>query len=172
MTQKFFFNGLAQSQSDVIQELLDLLQSLNAPYCVIDDMAVNAYIEPVVSLDLDIVIAVEAMAELVHAAEEKFRVKQFPHSINLESANSALRLQLQTDARYQAFIARAASRNVMGYAMQVAALEDVLQGKLWAYADPTRRQSKRQKDLADIFRLVESYPHLRAFLPETVSSLL
>ncbi len=172
MTQKLFLNGLAQSQTDVIQDLLDMLQSMNAQYCVIGGLAVNAYVEPVVSLDLDIVIAVDAITELVQAAEEKFHVKRFPHSINIESANSALRMQLQTDARYQDFIARASSRNVMGYEMKVAALEDVLQGKVWAYSDPSRRQSKRQKDLADIFRLVESYPHLRERLPEAMQALL
>jgi hypothetical protein len=34
--------------------------------------------------------------------------------------------------------------------MKVAALEDVLQDKVWAYLDESRRKSKRQKDLADI----------------------
>ncbi len=172
MTQKLFINGLANSQADVIQQLLDLLQSMNVRYCVIGSLAVNAYVEPVVSLDLDIVIAVDTMTQFVQAAEGKFQVKRFSHRINLESANSALRIQLQTDARYQAFIANASLRNVMGYEMRVAALEDVLQGKAWAYLDPSRRKSKRQKDLADIFRLVEAYPHLQKLLPEAIQKLL
>ncbi len=54
--------------------------------------------------------------------------------------------------------------------MNVAALEDVLQGKIWAYLDPERRKSKRQKDLADIFRLVETYPHLEELLPESIKN--
>lgn len=172
MTQKLFLNGLAHSQADVIQDLLDMLQSMEAQYCVIGGLAVNAYVEPVVSLDLDIVIAVDMTEQLVQAAKEKFNVKRFPHSINLESTNSALRIQLQTDERYQAFITNAAPRNVMGYEMNVAALEAVLQGKVWAYLDSARRKSKRQKDLADIFRLVESYPHLRERLPEALQQLL
>jgi hypothetical protein len=52
--------------------------------------------------------------------------------------------------------------------MYVATVEDVLQGKLWAYLDAERRLSKRQKDLADIFRLVEDYPYLEAKLPESI----
>lgn len=47
----------------------------------------------------------------------------------------------------------------------MAGLEDVLQGKVWAAGDPTRRPSKRQKDLADIARLLEAYPHLRERVP-------
>lgn len=172
MTQKLFLNGLAESQADVIQDLLDMLQSMRAQYCVIGGLAVNAYAEPVVSLDLDIVIAVDMTERLVQAAKEKFSVKRFPHSIHLESTNSALRIQLQTDERYQAFITNAAARNVMGYKMNVAALEDVLQGKVWAYLDSARRKSKRQKDLADIFRLVENHPHLRERLPEAIQQLL
>lgn len=63
MTPKLFLNRLTQSDRDVIQQLFDLLQSLQTQYCIINDMAVNAYVEPVVSLDLNIVIAVDAMTE-------------------------------------------------------------------------------------------------------------
>lgn len=50
--------------------------------------------------------------------------------------------------------------------MKVAAIEDVLRGKVWAYEDEERRPSKRQKDLADIYRFVEAYPRLKTLLPE------
>jgi len=56
---------------------------------------------------------------------------------------------------------------VLGYKMKVANLQDVLKGKIWAYADKTRRRSKRQKDLADISRIIEEYPLLEASLPKT-----
>jgi hypothetical protein len=36
----------------------------------------------------------------------------------------------------------------------------LLGGKIRDWADPTRRQSKRFKDLADIARLVEAHPRL------------
>ena len=61
-------------------------------------------------------------------------------------------------------------KDVMGYKMKVAAIEDVLQGKIWAYSDEQRRKSKRQKDLADIFRLIETYPHLKDLLPESLKN--
>ncbi|MBM3789910.1 MAG: hypothetical protein FJW35_06105 [Acidobacteria bacterium] len=47
-------------------------------------------------------------------------------------------------------------------------LEDVLRGKTWAYMDKQRRRSKRQKDLADILRIIETYPALEAGLPESL----
>jgi hypothetical protein len=42
----------------------------------------------------------------------------------------------------------------------VASLEDTLRGKMKAWAEPARRQSKRIKDLGDIARLVEAHPRL------------
>jgi hypothetical protein len=57
---------------------------------------------------------------------------------------------------------------MLGYKMKVARLEDVLQDKVWAYMDKTRRKSKRQKDLADIFRIIERYPQLEETLPQNI----
>jgi hypothetical protein len=56
--------------------------------------------------------------------------------------------------------------------MKVAALEDVLQGKVWAYTDETRRRSKRQKDLADILRIIEAFPELVTKLPQSLKEQL
>jgi hypothetical protein len=56
--------------------------------------------------------------------------------------------------------------------MMVARLEDVLQGKVWAYVDKARRKSKRQKDLADIFRIIETYPQLEETLPQILREVL
>ena len=52
--------------------------------------------------------------------------------------------------------------------MKVAKLGDVLQGKVWAYMDKERRKSKRQKDLADILRIIEAYPDLEKTLPQSL----
>ena len=173
MTKKMFMNRLAHNgQLDIIQQFLDLLQELHIHYCLIGGLAVNAYVEPVVSLDVDLVIAAEQQDLLVRAAEQMFTVKRFPHSVNLNHAESDVRIQIQTDTRYQAFLTHITTQDVMGYEMMVAALENVLQGKIWAYSDPQRRASKRQKDLADIFRLVEAYPELQALLPDTIRRLL
>jgi len=54
----------------------------------------------------------------------------------------------------------------------VTSLEDLLKGKIWAYSDEERRKSKRQKDLADIMRLIETYPNLAELLPEKIKKLL
>lgn len=171
MTKKEFMNILSNGQEDVLQQLLDLLNEMKIDYCVIGGLAVNAYVEPVVSLDLDLVIITKAINNLIEAAGTIFNMEKFPHSINLSSPESDLRIQLQTDPRYQAFIPHASIKDVMGYNMKVATVEDVLQGKIWAYSDKQRRKSKRQKDLADIFRLIEAYPDLKNFIPESIKNI-
>ena len=165
-------NAVANGKSDVLQIFLSTLAELDAEYCVIGGLAVNAYVEPVVSLDLDIVVATEHLDKVCNAVENEFSIERFEHSVNLTSSQSDLRIQLQTDPRYQDFIRRATVREVLGYQMKVAALEDVLRGKIWAYSDEQRRMSKRQKDLADILRIVEAYPTFQEELPAAVREML
>jgi hypothetical protein len=172
MNEREFTNKVSNSQEDFLQDFLDLLEERNVPFCIIGGLAVNAYAEPVVSLDLDLVVTSDRVDKLVGILEQRFTVQRFSHSINVSSPSSDLRIQLQTDPRYQDFIARASRRMVLGYEVSVAALEDVLQGKVWAFSDPDRRASKRQKDLADIMRLVETHPHLIALLTEPLRDSL
>ena len=169
MTGKKFFNAIANGKSDILQIFLDILVKTGTSYCVIGGLAVNAYVEPVVSLDLDIVVKASELEKVYkNATKRGFKTEKFEHSVNLTKSGSDLRIQLQTDARYQEFIQRARPKKILGYKLKVAALEDVLQGKSWAYLDEARRRSKRQKDLADIIRLLEAYPELETKIPAAV----
>lgn len=123
-------------------------------------------------LDLDIVVAANEIEEVRKACTNVFKAKEYAHRINLCSPGSDLRIQIQTDNRYQAYIDRAQERNILGYSMQAAKLEDVFQGKVWAYSDEAKRKSKRQKDLADIFRIIEEYPSLKSNLPENIRRMI
>lgn len=171
MTGKEFLNAVANGKTDIIQLLLKLLEDTGSAYCVVGGLAVNAYAEPVVSLYLDLVVVSDRLEAVCEAAGSKgLNIQRFEHSINLSILGSDLRIQIQTDPRYQGFLSRAVKRDVLGYRMTVAALEDVLQGKIWAYSDEQRRKSKRQKDLADITRLVETHPALKEKLPPEIRS--
>jgi hypothetical protein len=173
MTGKEFFNSVARGQTDIVQQLLEILAETAAEYCVVGGLAVNAYAEPVVSLDLDVVVAADKVEEVAAAAKARgMKVEEFEHSLNVTSQESDLRIQLQSDPRYQDFIARSSAREILGYALRVAAITDVLQGKVWAYLDKSRRKSKRQKDLADIVRLVEADPMLEDQLPAAIREQL
>jgi hypothetical protein len=155
-------------QENFIERLVDLLEAHQIHYCVIGGQAVNAYVEPLVSLDLDLVVAAEQLRHLEALLAKNFKVKRFPHSLNVSLTGSDLRVQIQTDPRYAAFPEGASPRSILGMTLPVASIEDVLAGKVWAAQDPTRRSSKRQKDLADIARLLEAYPMLRDRVPTNI----
>lgn len=172
MQAQTFYKVVTMDRSDFADRLFALLDENQVRYCVIDGQAVNAYVEPVVSLDVDLVIAAEQQEQVETLLSQVFTVKRFSHSINVSAPNSGLRVQIQTDPRYAEFVLRAETRNVLDKPMKVAALEDVLKGKVWAAQDPTRRGSKHLKDLADIARLLEAHPHLRAQVPAEILKLL
>lgn len=163
-----FWKAVTVDESNMLDEFIGLLARHGIRYCVIGGQAVNAYVEPLVSLDLDIVIAAGHMDELVRILPDDYRIERFEHSLNLAKTGSDLRIQVQIDPRYLPFVDRGSSRDILGVRLPVASLDDVLQGKLWAVADPTRRGSKRQKDLADIARILERFPHMRERVPPNI----
>jgi hypothetical protein len=118
------------------------------PYCLIGGLAVNCYVDPVYTLD----------------AEFVSQTRSHPMS--------DLRIQFTTDERYQPFPARSVEAEVLGAPVRVACLEDVTQGKLWAWSDSRRRLSKRKKDELDLIRLAESYPALKSLYPSELRQQL
>ncbi len=172
MRAEAFWKSVVADTTDFLVRLLALLNEHRVRYCVLGDQGVSAYTEPVVSLDLDLVVAVDQLPEAEDLLRREFTVERFPHSLNVSAPGSDLRAQIQTDPRYASFVERATTRDVLGHQLPVASLDDVLQGKIWAVMDPSRRASKRQKDLADIARLLEAYPDLRAKVPAEVLSRL
>jgi hypothetical protein len=167
-----FWKRIIRDRSDMLEDLLNRLSQAGIQYCVIGGQAVNAYVAPLVSLGLDLVVAAHQLSALEALLERDFHLRRFPHSLNISRYGSDLRVQIQTNPRYAVFIERAEARDVLGKVLPVASLEDVLKGKIWAVRDPERGGSKRQKDLADIARLLEAYPKLRQQTPADILHLL
>jgi hypothetical protein len=167
-----FWKAVTLDKSNLLEEVFALLRNNGVRFCVIGGQAVNAYVEPLVSLDLDLVVAVDQIGQVEKLIREHFQVEAFPHSLNISSAGSNLRVQFQIDPQYGDFVERATAREVLGVQLPVASIEDVLQGKIWAASHPEPRSTKRRKDLLDIERLLESYPALRTRVPEEILNQL
>jgi hypothetical protein len=163
-----FWKVVVADRADFLDRLLALFAESGIRYCLVGGQALNAYADPVVSLDLDLVVAFEDLSRAEALLRQSFTVERFAHRLNVSLAGADLRVQIQTDPRYATFVDRATAREVLGRRLPVAAVEDLLAGKLWAVQDPTRRASKRQKDLADIARLLEAFPALRSRVPSEV----
>jgi len=127
----------------------------------------NAYAYAVVTRDFP--IAVVDLERTEEALSREFKVRRFTHSLHVTAPGSRLSVQIQTDPAYATFVERAQLRNVLGLQMPVATIEDLLQGKIWAAQEPTRRRSKRLKDLSDIARILEACPELRCGVPSDIA---
>jgi Nucleotidyl transferase AbiEii toxin, Type IV TA system len=167
-----FWKAVAMDESNFLEGLIALLAEHQIRYCVIGGQGVNAYAEPLVSLDLDLVVAVDQMEAVEKLLGRRFHLERFPHSLNVSDPGSQLRVQIQTDPRYFDFPSRSVEQEVLGLRLPVASIEDVLNGKIWAVQDPERRASKRRKDLLDIERLIETHPRLRSQVPPDVIARL
>ncbi len=166
MTAKQFYDWQTAGGTNDVMRMISCLEKLDVPWCAIGGIAVNHWAEePVVTRDVDFVVAADAIERVCSAMEEAgFSLERFEWSVNFAGASKVM-LQLSTEEVYRSFPERAVVADVHGVLMRVASLEDTLQGKMRALADPCRRQSKRIKDLGDIARLVEAHPHLWATLP-------
>jgi hypothetical protein len=167
-----FYRAVTMDESDLFGRLLDTLENEHIAYCLVGGQGVNAYVSPLISLDLDFAIASDDLERALKILQSQFTITRFANTINLTSPSSGIRAQIQADPRYFDFVSRAERREVFGREVSVAAIEDLLQGKVWAASDRDRRPSKRQKDLADIARIVESFPALRERVPDEILSKL
>lgn len=167
-----FWKAVVADKADFLDRFVSLLGDQQIRFCVVGGQAVNAYVEPLVSLDLDLVVAADHLPKLEQLLTDEYRVERFPYSLNVSAPGSDLRIQIQMDPRYLPFVDRAEPREVLGIRFPVAQLEDVLQGKVWAALDAQRRPSKRRKDLLDIERLLEAYPSLRSQVPAEIQARL
>ena len=166
------WKAVVDDTEDFLDDLIALFDKLGVRYCVIGGQGVNAYVDPLISLDLDFVVAADQIERVADAVAERFRVERLEQSLNITSPGSNLRVQLQLDPRYWEFPAAATRRDVLGVSLPVATVTDILRGKVWAAQDASRRPSKRRKDLLDIERLVEAHPELRAGLPDDIKAKL
>jgi len=161
MTAKQFYDWQTRGGTDDVTRLVDCLERADIAWCAIGGVAVNHWAqEPMVTQDVDFVVAADAIERAARLLEEAgFRSERFDWSINFKG-RSQVSLQLTTEAFYREFPSRSVPADVHGILLRVASLEDTLRGKIKAWGEPERRQSKRIKDLGDIARLVEAHPQL------------
>ena len=100
------WKAVTVDESDFLERFIGLMSEHEIRFCVIGGQGINAYAEPIVSLDLDVVVAVEDLQRTKQIAATHFMVQEFPNSIDLASVGSSLRIQIRTDPRYFSFVER------------------------------------------------------------------
>ncbi len=85
-------NGGASDFADVAAIL-----NRNKPWCLIGGLAVNCYVEPVYTIDVDLVLVEKNLAQIQRELEAAgFVVQRFEHSTNAQRGDSNLNLQFTT----------------------------------------------------------------------------
>lgn len=169
MTLRQFYDWQTLGGATDVSRLVGKLEELGVSWCMIGGLAVNHWAEePMATADVDLVITSEQTAEVVKGMENLgFIAKHVDWSINLKE-QSKVSIQVSTEDFYHSFASRSIPTEVHGILMRVASLEDTLAGKIKAYSDSGRRPSKRQKDLADLARLLEAHPQLEDKIPSEI----
>ena len=172
MTATEVFESVTNGGASDFAQIVTVLNE-SGPWCLIGGLAVNCYVEPVYTVDADIVVVSANLPVICERlANAGFSITTFPHSRNARKGSSKLNVQFTSDDRYQPFVERGQQYDVLGQKVPVAKLEDVVQGKIWAWQDATRRLSKHKKDELDLIRIGEAYPELREKLPDEIVQLL
>jgi hypothetical protein len=173
MTPKKFYDWQTAGGTDDVMRLVDCLERADIAWCAIGGIAVNQWAdEPMVTQDVGFVVAAESVELVVKMLEEAgFKSKRFSWSINFRG-HSKVSIQLSTENFYKDFPSRSVPADIHGILMRVASLEDTLRGKIKAWRDTERRQSKKLKDLGDIARLVESHPQLWELLDPDLKEII
>src|SRR5205809_3667997 len=85
-----FWKAVTMDRSDFLERLLEALATAKIGYCVIGGAAVNAYAEPVVTLDLDIAVAMTDVERAEELLSHDFKVRRFgPRKIQADVGASA-----------------------------------------------------------------------------------
>lgn len=172
MTASEIFESITGTGSTDFETLVRVLNRHGA-WCLIGGLAVNCYVEPVYTLDADVVVIANELSaikqELTNAG---FSIEEFQHSLNARMSGSDLRIQFSLDHRYQEFLGDTTLKKVLGQRVPVASLTNVVRGKVWAWSDEKRRVSKRKKDELDLIRILEAYPEFRDVMPPEIRKQL
>jgi hypothetical protein len=172
MTATEVFESVTNGGSSDFALLVQILER-HGRWCLVGGLAVNCYVEPVFTIDADIVVlSTELSAIQVDLIAKGFSVEENPHSVDAQMKDSQLRIQFTVDQRYQGFLTDTQTFTVLGERVPVASLENLVRGKVWAWSDPKRRLTKRKKDELDLIRIAESYPELRSLMPPVISKEL
>jgi len=154
-----------------LKSVIELCEQ-SGDYCIISDLAVNAYCEPVFTADADIVLSVDN-DKLKHFREGLkklgFKTKLHKYWLSAKKKESSLHIQITRDKQYKNFPSNAEKKELFGIPAMIASIEDLTKGKLLAYLSTKRSEAKKTKDKLDLIRLgVAYFDKVHSILPDDI----
>lgn len=166
------------TKEPALRSVTDLLEREGVPYAVIGGLAIQLHSqEPRTTRDIDLAVKTydDVPAGQLRAAGFE-HVGRFAHSDNWIAPGPGPKegrtpVQFSADEEMAGAIDRATALAVGGLRLRLVTASDLVALKLRSAEDPSRRASKRATDVADILRLVEDHPDLRATVPDLTRRL-
>src|SRR5438132_1838480 len=126
MTATEVFESVTNGGSSDFALLIHILNQ-HGNWCVVRGLAVNCYVEPVFTIDADVVVASSELPSVRRdLVANGFVVEEHEHSVNAQQKGSELRIKFTTDARYEAFLGDAQTMEVLGEQVAVASLTNII----------------------------------------------
>lgn len=156
---------MEQSKRPALLALARVLSEASVPYALIGGLAVQIHQrEPRTTLDIDIALLDRGSIPAASLEAAGFqRHEAFEHSENWRAADGTP-VQFTDDPILAPAIRSAEQLRLEDVVLHVIRAVDLLHEKLRAGSDPSRRRSKRLRDLADAQTLLEERPALEAEL--------
>src|SRR2546425_3182001 len=109
-----FWKAVTVDRSNVLERFLETLRRHDVPFCLIGGQALNANVEPVASLDLNVVVAADRLPDIEALLADTFALERFPHSLNVSDKDTHLPIQIPLDPRHATSLHIDTTRSVRG----------------------------------------------------------
>src|SRR5437867_13172780 len=104
MTAAEIYESVTNGGASEFAEIVAVVNR-NKPWCLIGGLAVNCYVEPVYTVDVELVVIATRLKQIERDLEAAgFGVARFEHSMNARRPGSKLNVQFTTDSRYQDYL--------------------------------------------------------------------
>lgn len=158
------------SKEKSLRLVAQLLEREHVPYALIGGVAVQLHTEePRSTLDIDLAVPTYADVPSTALLEAGFEhTGRHDHSDNWRAPGPGP-LKQRTAVQFSAedegiadAVEHASIVDLDGVQLRVATVADLIVLKLVAAAEPRRRPSKREHDVADVLALLEEHPEIRS----------
>lgn len=154
------------------RDFLDILEANRIYFCMLGGFIVNIYTNSAENEDLELVVKSDQLDALIKMLKKNFIVERTPDYFRVYEKPQTAQVRILLGDRYQPFVGRAQLHNILDYEYPVASLKDVLKAKEWSALSKNTRPADRQKDLADIARILAIKPSMDKSLPMKLRKML
>ncbi len=166
-------DAVVTSKDGAFRELFRILEASGLEYVLIGGVAVQLWHrEPRTTLDIDVAVkSYESVSRATLEAAGFWMLARHAHSESWTGPGETP-VQFSDNPAFAFLIESAARKSFEGGQVRIASPSALVEEKLRAESDPSRRESKRFQDLTDAKSLAEEHPEVEEQLTTEERALL